>query len=600
MTSTATSTSRTTSETSSTTSTYWTGSADEYRPPRYESPEALLDDGRPWPSMGRLVGAWIERNLVHGEGDVLGEPVRLQPFQREMLRRLYQYDPVTGQLRYDRALFGLPRGSIKTELIGNVGDAELLGPIAPRSPNVPVVAASFDQADRIFSAARLGIEGDGQDRPGPLARFFNAGEHIQDTVITRPDRPGRLYRVAAVAGTNEGGLPSCVLCDEVHEWEGERRERVWTVMSKGARKRRVVRPLPRRVAEMVGLDALLGALHIGITTAGDTLDSLLGRLYAHGVAVATGETEDPSYLFMWWSTSLAVRTEEGLSEGWDLEDEAERAQAILEANPAIGSALTLAGVEASYRDPTVPLNEFLRYNLNLFVSSVDAWLAESVIESRRVNPRLVTPPPPPKTPIVVGFDGSNNRDCTVLVGWTVADDYGFVIAAWEPEDGEPVPRTEVDAAVARAFATWDVVELAGDPPGWRSELERWEAEFGTRGFDPGDPTDGRDHRGRVLGSGRVLRFPTFNYALFGPACAAFKTAMLVGGPRLDGHPLLMRHLRNARSYDTRHGQVIVKDSKNSVRRIDAADAAVIARSRAVWHRADRSKVRRPVPQAVGF
>jgi len=549
--------------------------------------------------MGKLVGAWIERNLVHGEGDVLGEPVRLQPFQREMLRRLYQYHPTTGQLRYDRALFGLPRGSIKTELIGNVGDAELLGPLAPRSPNVPVVAASFEQADRIFAAARLGIEGDGQDRPGPLARFFTAGEHLQDTRIIRPDRPGRLYRVAAVAGTNEGGLPTCVLCDEVHEWEGERRERVWTVMSKGARKRQVVRPLPPRVSELVGLDALRGALHIGITTAGDTLDSLLGRLYTHGVAVSTGEETDESFLFMWWSTLIAVHTEEGVSEGWDLDDREQRQQAILEANPAIGSALTLAGVEASYADPTVPFNEFLRYNLNLFVSSADAWLDESVVESRRRDLKNVAPPPPPRTAITLGFDGSNNRDCTVLVGWTIDDDYGFVVAAWEPEGGEPVPRVEVDAAVARAFATWDVVEMAGDPPGWRTELERWEAEFGTRSFEPPEP--GRENsRGRVLGSGRVLRFPTFNYALFGPACAQFKTAFLVGGPRIDGHPLLLRHLRNARAYDTRHGQVIVKETRNSTRRIDAADAAIIARSRAVWHRGERAKVRRPVPQAVGF
>ena len=530
---------------------------------------------------------------------MLGDPVRLQPFQREMLRRQYQYDPETGQLLYDRVLYGLPRGNIKTELIGDVGDAELLGPISPRSPNVPVVAASFEQADRIFSAARLGIEGDG-DRKGPLSGFFKPGEHLQETRILRPDRPGRLYRVAAVAGTNEGGLPTSVLCDEVHEWVGESRERVWTVMSMGARKRRVVRPLSPRVSAALGLPALYGSQHIGITTAGDTLDSLLGRLYDHGIAVASGEVDDPSFLFMWWSAEIAVVTEEGETPGWHLDDPAELRQAILDANPAVGSALTVDGVEASYRDPTVPLNEFLRYNLNLFVSSPDAWLDVATLESRRVFPDRTAPPPPPGTAIAVGFDGSNNRDVTALVGWTVEDDYGFLIDAWEPENGDPVPRTSVDAAVKRTFETWNVVEFAGDPPGWRSELEAWEAEFGTRGFDPGD-SDWRDASGgRVLGSGRVLRFPTFNYALFGPACAEFKTAFIVGGPRLDGSPLLMRHLRNARGYDTRHGQVIVKDGKNSPRRIDAADAAVIARRRAMWHRAQRGKRVVTSPQAVGF
>lgn len=541
--------------------------------------------------MGRLVGAWIERNLVHGEGDLLGQPITLIPAQREILRRIYQYDPETGQLLHDRVLIGVGRGNIKTELIGELGDAELLGPLAPISPNVPVVAASFEQADTIFRAARLGIEGDGGDAPGPMAQFFKQGEHIQETRILRPDRPGRLYRVAAVAGTNEGGLPTAVLCDEIHEWIGESRERVWTVMSKGARKRRVIRPLSPRVASAIGLRELYGALHIGITTAGDTLDSLLGRLYMHGIAVSEGEADDPSFLFMWWSTEIAIQTEEGMSDGWDLDDPAQRRQAILEANPAVGTALTFDSLEASYRDPTVPFNEFLRYNLNLFVSSTSAWLPEAVIEGRRKDPKGVAPPPPPGTPIVMGFDGSNNRDCTALVGWTL-DDYGFVIQVWEPEDGQPVPRTEVDAAVHRAFSTWNVLEMAGDPPGWRSELEMWEAEFGTREYD--------SEYERVLGSGRVLRYPTFNYALFGPACAQMKTAMLVGGPKLDGHPLLMRHLRNAHSYDTRHGQVIVKATKNSTRRIDAADAAVIARNRAMWHAEVGTRIVPDVPMVVGF
>ena len=229
------------------------------------------------------------------------------------------------------------------------------------------------------------------------------------------------------------------------------------------------------------------------------------------------------------------------------------------------------------------LDDFLRYNGDLFVSHPDAWLTEAIIDGRRRSARKVEPPPPPGTPIVVGFDGSNNRDCTGLVGWTIDTDYGFVIDAWEPEDGEPVPRREVDAAVHRAFATWDVVEFDGDPPGWRTELEGWEAEFGTREHD--------EKNDRIVGSGRVLRFPTFVYSRFGPACAEFKTAFIVGGPTYDGHPMLVRHLKNARRQDTRHGQVIVKESKSSVRRIDLADAAVIARHRARWHAAHRAPAR---------
>lgn len=539
-----------------------------------------MTDGTPYPSAGRYVVRWIERSLVHGEGDILGQPVRLQRFWKYVIERMYQFDPATGRLIHDRVLVGIPKGNIKTETIGQIGDAELLGWLAPVSPHVVISAASWDNANRLFGAARLAIEGDGEDKVSPLLPFVKPGEHLLDDRILRPDRPGRLYRTAAVAGTQDGGLPTAHLGDELHEWEGERRERVWTVQGKSLRKRRVPRPLPEWIARELGIDTLYGALQIGITTADDTLDSLLGRLYTHGLAVASGEVVDPGFLFLWWQAGLRVVGADGeATPGWDLTDPDERRQAILEANPAVGSALTLDSLERSYMDPTVPLDEFLRYNLDIFVSHPDAWLPESVIDGRRRDAMKVGAPPPDKTPIVVGFDGSNNRDCTALVGWTLDDDYGFVIDAWEPEGGQPVPRVEVDAAVHRAFTTWDVVEFAGDPPGWRTELETWEAEFGAREHD--------DKLDRVTGSGRVLRFPTFAYNRFGPACAEFKTAFLVGGPTYDGHPMLVRHFKNARRQDTRHGQVIVKESKSSSRRIDLADAAIIARHRARWHAAHR-------------
>jgi phage terminase large subunit-like protein len=573
--------------------TGWTGAPDEYRPPRYASPEPLLDDGTPWPSAGWIVAKWIEAKLVHGEGDALGDPVRLRPFQKELLRRLYQYHPVTGQLRYTRAIWGLGRGNAKTELAGFIGDAELLGPLAPRSPNVPLAAASFEQANKLFGAARFGIEGDGGDKPGPLSPYMKRGLHLQETKIIRPDRPGSIYRVAAIAGTNEGGLPSCVLCDEIHEWEGESRERVWTVMSKGARKRRVIRTLSPQVAKALGVDVLYGALHIGITTAGNTLDSLAGRMYQHGIKVATEEVEDDSFLFMWWQMTPKVTLSDGSEgSGWDLQIPDERRQAILEANPAAGSFLSIEGLEESFRDPTVPLDEFLRYNGNLFVSRPSAWLPEPVIDRARKHPTDVTPPPPKGTTIVLGFDGSNNRDCTALVGWCIEEDYGFVVEVFEPENGEAVSRTAVDAAVHRAFEDYNVLELAGDPPGWRSEMEDWEARYGTRTLD--------EAHDRVMGSGKVVRFETFVYGRFAPACEQFKADMLQGGPKIDGHPLLVRHLKNAAAQDTRSGQVIVKDTKNSPRKIDAADAAIIARTRAVWWRGKLARPVAPRRQAQGF
>lgn len=481
------------------------------------------------------------------------------------MNRIYEYDPTSGQLLHDRVLVGMPKGNSKTELVADIGLAELDGPVAPlRSPRVVVSAASWDQTKELFGAATLAIT------EGPLAPYFRRGLHLLEDRILLPDRAGRMERIAAVAGTKDGGKPTCHLGDEVHEWQGANRERIYTVQGKSLRKRSV----PRRLGAS-------GSLQIGITTAGSDMDSLLGRLYEHGKRVATGEVADPGFLFLWWEADLASAAGE---EGWDLDDPAQLLQAILQANPAAGSFLSIDGLLRTFADPTIDRSEFIRYNLNRFVSSPRAWLAEDQIRARRRDPGAVAPPPPDGTPIVVGFDGSYNRDTTALVGWAIEEDYGFEIAAWEPEDGEPVPREEVDAAVANAFKRWTVRELACDPPGWISEIEAWEKEYGERRLD--------DY-GRPVGQGAVLRYDTNQPARMGPACDRFKAAVLEGILELDGSPGLIRHLKNAHTRDTRYGHVIVKDHRDSPRKIDRAVAAVIARDRAV-------QLRKPPRRRGGF
>src|SRR5690606_39465566 len=95
---------------------------------------------------------------------------------------------------------------------------EFAGPpeIVPPSPIIPIAAASFEQADILFSAVATMLgSSDPSTSPAPLAGYFN----VFDTEVTFADgKPGRIHRIAAVAGTNEGGLPSLFICDELHEW----------------------------------------------------------------------------------------------------------------------------------------------------------------------------------------------------------------------------------------------------------------------------------------------------------------------------------------------------------------------------------------------
>ena len=81
------------------------------------------------------------------------------------------------------------------------------------------------------------------------------------------------------------------------------------------------------------------------------------------------------------------------------------------------------------------------------------------------------------------IDGSASGDSTALIGATVEKEpHLFVAGLWE-NPGDPrwrVPRAEVAERVRYMFAHHDVVELAADPWGWRTELESWAEEHGAR------------------------------------------------------------------------------------------------------------------------
>ena len=464
------------------------------------------------PTDGAAVCAWIEANLVHAEGDHFGRPFTLHPFQRRFLYHLYERTPSGRRLRR-RALLGLPKGNGKTELAAAIAVVELGGPVAPPSPVIPVAAASFEQADLVFGAARTMIA------EGPLRPFFE----LFDTEILRKDGPGRMYRVAAAAGTNDGARPTCLIADELHEWTGSR-ERVHLVLSNGLSKRQ-------------------DGLELNITTAGSEEDSLLGRLVAYGRTVASGERVDPSFLFEWHEASTS----------WDLDTEDGLRHAIEEANPALGLFIDEERLVA--RAAEIPEHEFRRYHLNQWVASADAWLTPAQWAELAVPDGT----PADGTSVVLGFDGSYSRDSTALVGCTL-DGHLFVVAAWEKDTRDPdwtVPRIEVDAAVAEAMRRFDVVELAADPPGWHHELEGWQRE-----------------------SDAVVAFETNQPARMAPACDRFYSAVVEGKLSHDGDPRLARHVANAHTRDTRYGRIITKRHRSAPEKIDLAVAAVIAYERA--------------------
>ncbi|HXH63852.1 MAG TPA: hypothetical protein VNG95_06680, partial [Gemmatimonadales bacterium] len=99
-------------------------------------------DAEPWPTLGAEVCAFIEAELCHGPGDLLGKPVQLSDEQRAWIYRMYEVhppsldrrkhrilvkdkNPLAGQRRFQRCALSLRKGSSKTEFAAWIAAAEL-------------------------------------------------------------------------------------------------------------------------------------------------------------------------------------------------------------------------------------------------------------------------------------------------------------------------------------------------------------------------------------------------------------------------------------------------------------------------------------------
>lgn len=320
--------------------------------------------GERWPSEGRAAVRWMESLLICAEGDWFGKPLRLRADQKRFVWRWYEFCPSCGYWHYDQALRGAATGDGKTTFFAGLECLEMFGPpqIAPVSPNIINAAASFEQSDLLFSIAGVMLGGRDQAvREAPLCGYAE----VYDTEIRRADgQPGLMKRVAAVAGTNEGGLPSLFVCDELHEWGdlGSTKARVHMVIGKSTKKRRMVCRLPDGTEVTRGPGRILG-----ISTAGFDVDhSLLGSMYVHGQRAQARPELAPRLLFDW---------QEG--DDGDFADPEVRRRAV---KAASGAAGVLWDVEARVREwdkPEVERHEWIRYYANRWVPvSEDSWLRD--------------------------------------------------------------------------------------------------------------------------------------------------------------------------------------------------------------------------------
>lgn len=283
---------------------------------------------------------------------------------------------------------------------------------------------------------------------------------------------------------------------------------------------------------------------------------------------------------------------------------AEAAPKVVELIRGDSTWLDIPRIVQAILDPRNPPSRSRRFWYNQIVAAEDAWIAPYQWDALAKPERLVED----GEDITMFFDGSKSDDATVLVGCCVSDGHVFLIDHWQRPAGLDsklpwvVPRDEVDAAVDRAFDTWNVRAFSADPGSgeddsgerfWDGYIDGWADRHGEKLTIKATLTAGSHHA--VMWDMRsTARQQEFTEAT--ERCFSDITSTLT--LTHDGNRVLRTHAVNSRRRPNRWGVAIGKEHRESSKKIDAAVGAIGARmirrkllASAEWQKRTKEKVR---------
>ncbi len=414
----------------------------------------------PWPTLGPQICRFIEEGLVFGPGDLRGQPAKVSPEKRLLIYRAYEVYPEghqnAGRRRFRRCVFSMRKGLAKTELAAWLAAVEL-HPEAPvrcdgfregqpigrpvTDPYIPMVAYTEEQTEDLAYAALYTMLSE-----GPLVDDFDIGL----TRIMRKKGDGKAVALAAAPDARDGARTTFEHFDETHRFVLPR--------LKMAHKTMLANLPKRRIADAWALETTTAY------AAGEASIAEEAMIYAR--SIEEGKTSNPQLFFFHRQASdhHDISTDDGLK------------AAVLEASGADAEWSDIDGICAQFDDPTADSALLQRLWLNRPIAG-----SGKAFDSVRWAELRMDFTPPEGSLIVLGFDGSVTQDATALIATHIETGYQWPLGIWERPANAPawhVPEAEVDAAVADAFARYNVWRMNADPPKWETWVSAWQGRYG--------------------------------------------------------------------------------------------------------------------------
>ena len=403
-------------------------------------------------------------------------------------------------------------------------------------PLVQVVATSESQTANTIRMVRAFCQ-----KKGPLARKYDL--EVAKTFIETPGG-GKLQQMTSSAQSMEGGEVSFVVGDELEHW------------------------LPAQ-----GGPAMLETIQQNAAKMG-------GRFMGTCNAWVPGEQSSAEAVFEAWCDQ-----EDGLTRGKTkslYDARVAPPNTVLTDEPGEGQVGLTEALRYVYEDcpwvnleaikeqiwsPEYPESRSIRFFLNRPNAAEASWITLEEWTQLRKPDRKVEP----GERIVMFFDGSKSNDHTALVGCCMEDGHIFKIGHWKPEKPLGVVNVaSVDAAVRKAFETYEVVAFWADVREWESFVRTSWPE------DLGENLICHAVKGGMSASPIAWDMRSHSYQFAEAAEIAFAEIQQKTFTH-DGDSAMGEHVSNCRVSEFRGRWSVKKESPKSSKKIDLAVCMIGAR-----------------------
>lgn len=520
-------------------------------------------------TLGWQILGWTRENLQHADG-------RSWTYTDEQARFLLWWYAIdgTGRFLFRDGVLQRLKGWGKDPMAATLSAIEFVGPcrfshwrdgepVAMANPHgwVQVAAVSKDQTRNTMTLFPSLF------KPATIEKY---GIQLGKEIIYAHNGAQRIEAVTSSPRALEGGRPTFTIKNETHHWlRNNEGHDMAAVIDRNATK---------------SSDGASRSL--SITNAYEPSEDSVAQLEREAwEAMQAGRSTATGILY----DSLEAPPDAKLT--------ADQAPAVIAAVRGDSTWLDIDRIVQAILDPRNPPSRSRRFWYNQIVATEDASFDPKAIDRAAVEGVELDP----EDEIALFFDGGKSDDGTGLIGCRLSDGHTVTLGAWVKPAGSAaagwrVNRHEVDQRVREVFDTLNPVGFLADPSHakdddasafWVPYIDAWHRDFGDRlrywAVQSGP------NRHSIMWDMSSPR----NTELFTHAVEMFTVELESDPPAFthDGNPLLRQHLRNCRRAPNRYGVSVMKEHRESERKIDLGVAAIGARMlrRMILNRGDDKK-----------